>query len=140
MVIKDLDEEGHLWREGRGRYAGVSRGLFCGPSGRAPAGSFPVNSEKRCRAALTYARYAPDPDGIRRCAIRKAKQYGWSCGTSSRALRSRGMAYSTGRKGSYKGRIYTTSGKRTPDLRSVSRRRRSSRRRYGRRTRSRRRR
>lgn len=43
---------------------------FCGPSGGAPEGSFPVNSRKRGIAALSYARNAPNPEGIRACVFR----------------------------------------------------------------------
>lgn len=42
-------------------------GPFCGPSGGAPAGSFPINTRKRAVAALSYARNAPNPAGIKAC-------------------------------------------------------------------------
>jgi len=60
-----------------GDYDDVSKGDFCGPAGGAPEGSYPVNSEKRARAALSYAHNAPDPEGIKRCVYRKAKEHGW---------------------------------------------------------------
>jgi len=44
-----------------------TKGPFCGPSGGAPPGSFPVNTRKRAIAALAYARNAPNPAGIRKC-------------------------------------------------------------------------
>ena len=44
-----------------------TKGPFCGPSGGAPQGSFPVNTRKRAIAALAYARNAPNPGGIRSC-------------------------------------------------------------------------
>ena len=56
-----------------GEYKKVKKGEFCGPSGGAPKGSFPVNSAKRCRAALSYAHNAPNPAGIRACVKRKCK-------------------------------------------------------------------
>ncbi len=56
-----------------GEYKGVSKGKFCGPSGGAPSGSYPVNSAKRCRAALGYAHNAPNPSGIKACVKRKCK-------------------------------------------------------------------
>ncbi len=59
-----------------GKYKRVSKGKFCGPSGGAPAGSYPVNSAKRCRAALSYARNAPNPGGIKACVKRKCKGVG----------------------------------------------------------------
>jgi len=51
-----------------GQYPGVKK--FCGPSGGAPKGSFPVNTRKRAIAALAYARNAPNPSGIRTCVCR----------------------------------------------------------------------
>lgn len=54
-----------------GKYKNVKKGSFCGPSGGAPAGSFPVNTKKRARAALAYARNAPKPSGIKACVKRK---------------------------------------------------------------------
>lgn len=56
-----------------GEYKRVSKKEFCGPSGGAPAGSYPVNTKKRCRAALAYAHNAPNPAGIRACVKRKCK-------------------------------------------------------------------
>lgn len=45
-------------------------GPFCGPSGGAPKGSYPVNTRKRAVAALAYARHAPNPSGIKSCVCR----------------------------------------------------------------------
>jgi len=45
-------------------------GPFCGPAGGAPAGSYPVNTLKRAKAALSYARHAPNPDGIKDCVCK----------------------------------------------------------------------
>jgi hypothetical protein len=47
-----------------------TKGPFCGPSGGAPKGSFPVNTRKRAVAALAYARNAPNPAGIKKCVCR----------------------------------------------------------------------
>ena len=60
-----------------GDYPNVSKDDFCGPAGGAPEGSYPVNSERRARAALSYAHNAPDPEGIKKCVYRKAKKHGW---------------------------------------------------------------
>ena len=59
-----------------GEYKGVKKKSFCGPSGGAPSGSFPVNSKKRARAALSYAHNAPKPAGIRACVKRKFPSVG----------------------------------------------------------------
>lgn len=48
-----------------------SEGPFCGPSGGAPAGSYPIGTLKRAKAALAYARHAPKPEGIRACVCNK---------------------------------------------------------------------
>jgi hypothetical protein len=45
-------------------------GPFCGPAGGAPKGSYPVNTMKRAKAALSYARHAPNPAGVRKCVCR----------------------------------------------------------------------
>ena len=52
-----------------GKYKKVKS--FCGPSGGAPAGSFPVNSIKRAKSALKLAHNAPNPEGIKACVYRK---------------------------------------------------------------------
>lgn len=54
-----------------GKYKKVSKGDFCGPSGGAAPGTYPVNTKKRCSSALSYARHAPNPAGIRACVKRK---------------------------------------------------------------------
>lgn len=54
-----------------GRYKSVSKKEFAGPSGGAPKGSYPINTEKRARAALSYARNAPNPAGIKSAVYRK---------------------------------------------------------------------
>ncbi len=69
---KDLDDERD--REGSssaGAYTDVDKDEFCGPSGGAADGTYPVNTRKRAIAAKSYARNAPDPEGIDRCVARK---------------------------------------------------------------------
>ena len=75
---KDLDKQRE--REGSsnaGDYSDVDKDDFCGPAGGAAPGTYPVDTEKRARAALSYAHNAPDPEGIKRCVYRKAKKHGW---------------------------------------------------------------
>ena len=50
---------------------GVPKNKFCGPAGGAVKGSYPVNTTKRCSAALSYARFAPNPCGIAKCVHKK---------------------------------------------------------------------
>ncbi len=52
-----------------GKYKAVSTSDFAGTAGGAPKGSYPINTEKRAKAALAYAHNAPNPGGI------KAKVY-----------------------------------------------------------------
>ena len=69
---KDLDDEKE--REGSssaGAYTDVDKDDFCGPAGGAAPGTYPVNTRKRAIAAKSYARNAPDPEGIDRCVARK---------------------------------------------------------------------
>ena len=69
---KDLDDERD--REGSssaGAYTDVDKDEFCGPSGGAADGTYPVNTRKRAIAAKSYAHNAPDPEGIDRCVARK---------------------------------------------------------------------
>ena len=54
-----------------GEYKNVSKKDFAGPAGGAPKGSYPINTEKRAKAALAYARNAPNPEGIKRAVYRK---------------------------------------------------------------------
>lgn len=63
-----------------GKYKGVKK--FCGPAGGAPKGSYPVNTCGRVAAAKSYARHAPNPAGIRRCAEAAGKRMG--CGSSKK--------------------------------------------------------
>ena len=61
-----------------GSYKDVSKSKFCGPAGGAPPGSFPVDSVKRARAALSYAHNAPNPAGIKACVKKKFPAVGKS--------------------------------------------------------------
>ncbi len=47
-----------------------SDGPFCGPSGGAPKGTYPVNTEKRAKSAIKLAHNAPKPAGIKACVYR----------------------------------------------------------------------
>lgn len=77
-------------------------GTHCGSMGGAAPNSFPVNSAKRCSAALSYSRFAKRPCGIVSCALRKAAKKGWKCGTSSMGAKKCGCN-SVGRCSSCKG-------------------------------------
>lgn len=59
-----------------GEYKNVKKKNFCGPAGGAPKGSYPVNTKKRARAALAYARNAPNPSGIKKCVYRHFPEMG----------------------------------------------------------------
>lgn len=61
----------------QGKYKNVPSDLFCGPEGGSCPGTYPVNTPGRARAAMAYARHAPNPEGIKKCAIRVAKQRGY---------------------------------------------------------------
>lgn len=55
----------------------AGQGPFVGPSGGAPAGSFPVTNKKQWAAAKAYAHNAPNPSGIKAAADRIARKRGW---------------------------------------------------------------
>ena len=57
-----------------GEYKNVSKGDFCGPSGGAPKGTYPVNTLKRGKSAIKLAHNAPNPEGIKSCVYRKYPQ------------------------------------------------------------------
>lgn len=54
-----------------GKYKSVSKENFAGTAGGAPAGSYPMNTLKRAKAALAYARNAPNPGGIKKAVYKK---------------------------------------------------------------------
>lgn len=58
-----------------GKYKKVPKGEFCGKAGGASPGSYPVNTKKRARAALSYARNAPNPSGVKACVYRKYPEF-----------------------------------------------------------------
>ena len=66
-----------------GKYS-KSDGPFCGPKGGAPAGSFPIGTLKRAKAALAYAKNAPNPGGIKKCVCDKWGSQLPSCQASSK--------------------------------------------------------
>lgn len=49
-----------------GEYKNVKASDFAGSAGGAPKYSYPINTKKRAKAALAYARNAPNPTGIKR--------------------------------------------------------------------------
>lgn len=57
-----------------GKYKQVSS--FAGKAGGAPAGSYPINTRKRAKAALAYAHNAPKPSGIRSAVHKKYPSLG----------------------------------------------------------------
>ena len=61
-----------------GKYKSVSKKSFCGPSGGAAEGSYPINTKKRAKAALAYAHNAPNPSGIRKCVKKHFPKMGKS--------------------------------------------------------------
>jgi hypothetical protein len=66
LATKDTDKPGG---SNAGKYK-PSEGPFCGPSGGAPRGTYPVGTRKRAKAAIAYARNAPNPAGIKKCVCR----------------------------------------------------------------------
>jgi len=54
-----------------GEYKSVKKSEFAGPAGGAPMGSYPINTLKRAKSALAYARNAPNPEGIRKAVYKK---------------------------------------------------------------------
>lgn len=54
-----------------GKYKSVKKSEFAGPKGGAAPGTYPINTRKRAKAALSYARNAPNPAGIKRAVYKK---------------------------------------------------------------------
>lgn len=52
-----------------GKYTGVK--AFAGPSGGAPAGTYPINTRARAVSALKLAHNAPKPSGIKKAVENK---------------------------------------------------------------------
>jgi hypothetical protein len=63
---KDDDKPGG---SNAGKYSEAD-GPFCGPSGGAPKGTYPVNTEERAKSALKLAHNAPKPTGIKSCVYK----------------------------------------------------------------------
>jgi hypothetical protein len=78
--VENQKKEYNKVRRTESRYKGLKPSDYCGPAGGDQPRTFPVSNKEECRAALTYARYAPNPEGIRKCALAKAKKHGWKCG------------------------------------------------------------
>jgi len=57
-----------------GRYTSVKPSEFAGEAGGTSKYSFPINTLKHARAALSYAHYAPNPEGIRASVYKKFPQ------------------------------------------------------------------
>ena len=78
---KDLDREREKpGGSNAGKYLNVDKKDLCGASGGSASGSYPVRNEDEARAALKFAHFADDPEGIRRCVYRKAKEHDWDIG------------------------------------------------------------
>ena len=65
----------HLGSSSAGRYP-PQEGPFCGSAGGAAADTFPVKDFEHIRNALSRARFAPDPKGVRTCACARAQALG----------------------------------------------------------------
>lgn len=61
-----------------GKYKSVSPKDFAGSSGGSSKYSYPINTEKRAKAALAYAHNAPNPEGIKKAVLRKFPSLGTS--------------------------------------------------------------
>jgi len=62
----------------KNKYKDVPEDEFCGQEGGEECKyTYPVDTPKRAIAAMSYARHAPDPSAIRRCARRHAEEKGW---------------------------------------------------------------
>ena len=59
-----------------GKYKKVPSKDFAGTAGGAPKGSYPINTEKRAKAALAYAHNAPNPAGIKAAVNKKYPNLG----------------------------------------------------------------
>jgi hypothetical protein len=59
-----------------GKYKDVKSSEFAGAAGGSSKYSYPINTRKRAKAALSYARNAPNPSGIRKAVHRKYPDLG----------------------------------------------------------------
>ena len=53
-----------------GKYSSFE-GPFCGPSGGAPKGTYPIGTLQRGKSAIKLAHNAPNPMGIKSCVYKK---------------------------------------------------------------------
>ena len=81
---KKLDKKGvRLSKQkklaGRGSLGKYTKkdGPFCGPKGGAGELTFPVGTKKRAFNALSRSHNAPNPLGIRKCAVKQSIKKGW---------------------------------------------------------------
>lgn len=54
-----------------GKYKNVKQSAMAGTAGGASKGSYPINTKKRAKAALSYSRHAPNPEGIKSAVYKK---------------------------------------------------------------------
>lgn len=60
------------------KYKNIPKNEFCGKYGGEKCEyTYPVNTPKRAIAAMSYARHAPNPEGIRRCVRHHSEKKGW---------------------------------------------------------------
>jgi hypothetical protein len=84
---KNLDDEkDRKGSSNAGEYTHVDKGEFCGPSGGAADGTYPVNTRKRAEAAKRLAHNAPNPSGIKKCADRALAKDSYYSSKGDRAM------------------------------------------------------
>lgn len=64
-------------RSSRHAKEGIPKSFFCGKAAGKGEFDYPVNTPGRAIAALSYARYAPNQAGLKKCVERVAKREGW---------------------------------------------------------------
>lgn len=69
-VPDDFEDDFDQYYFGK-KHTNKGKVVYCLPKQQ----KFPVNTKKKCSAALSYARYAPDPCKIARCVQRNCKKY-----------------------------------------------------------------
>ena len=106
----NLSAENFSFRSGRGkksikksrrnkksRRRKLATKYYCGPAGKARKGSFPIAvrgkdgrtrvNKKKCIAAMSYSRHAPNPCGIYRCVSRKCGKKFPKIGQTSKKMK-----------------------------------------------------
>jgi len=63
-----------------GKYLNVDKDDFCGAAGGSASGSYPVEDKDEAESALSLAYHAKNPEGIKRCVYKKAKEHNWKLG------------------------------------------------------------